>query len=92
MQKDYFNSFIPAIMTIFLGVNSTQVVQRLLAEDVANQSTPSTLATVLVYTDEISSDCRCHFQFVLVWLHSIDLSSDWFVWNSVVIRTGETIP
>lgn len=79
MQKDYFNSFIPAIMTIFLGANSAQVVQRLLAEDIA---------TVLVYTDEISSDCRCHFQFVLVWLHSIDLSSDWFVWNSVVIRTG----
>lgn len=79
MQKDYFNSFIPAIMTIFLGANSAQVVQRLLAEDIA---------TVLVYTDEISSDCRCHFQFVLVWLHSIDLSPDWFVWNSVVIRTG----
>lgn len=81
MQKDYFNSFIPAIMTIFLGANSGQVVERLLAEDIANQSTPLTLATV-------SSDCRCHFQFVLVWLHSIDLSSDWFVWNSVVIRTG----
>lgn len=61
MQKDYFNSFIPAIMTIFLGANSTQVVQRLLAEDIVNQSTPSTLATVLVYTDEISSDCRCSF-------------------------------
>ena len=56
MQKDYFNSFIPAIMTIFLGANSAQVVQRLLAEDIANQSTPSMLATVLVYTDEISSD------------------------------------
>ena len=55
MQKDDFNPFIPATSAIFSGANPALVVRRRMAKDIqslnANQNTPLTLSTVLVYTN-----------------------------------------
>ena len=79
--KDNFNTFILATITIFLGANPAHIAGRRIARIFgvreANQSAPSTLSTVVVYTN---------IQYLIGQLRNLQLMRELFYILSDILR------